>query len=60
VTAVPEIRRYSRQEIGDGVIIRYLMRMPGERDWTPVKLVVPAEDRRRCTPHENADSVRHR
>jgi hypothetical protein len=45
---VPEISCYSRQEIEGGVIIRYLMRMPGERDWTPVTLVVPAEDRRQA------------
>jgi hypothetical protein len=37
VLSVPEISRYPRQEIEGGVVIRYLVRQPGERDWTPVK-----------------------
>ncbi len=38
---VPEVCCYSRQEIEGGVVIRYLVRQPGERDWQPVKLFVP-------------------
>jgi hypothetical protein len=47
IMGCPEITAYSRQEIDGGVIIRYMVRQPGERTWTLVKLFVPAEKRRR-------------
>ena len=36
--SVMEVSAYSRQEIEGGVIIRYLVRKPGERNWTPVTI----------------------
>jgi transcription antitermination factor NusA-like protein len=48
VLGVPELRNYYREVIDGVVIIRYLVRQPGERDWTPVKLFIPTEDRRRA------------
>ncbi len=43
VMGVPEIRSYQRKAIEGGVVIRYEVRQPGERDWTPVKLFQPTE-----------------
>ena len=36
--SVMEVSAYSRQEIEGGVIIRYLVRKPGERNWTSVTI----------------------
>jgi hypothetical protein len=35
----PEIRHYRREVIDGAVIVRYEIRQPGERDWTPVRLI---------------------
>ncbi len=43
VLTVPEVSCYSRQEIEGGVIIRYLVRSPGETAWRPVKVFRPTE-----------------
>ncbi len=40
---VPEITAYSQQDVEGGTVIRYLQRMPGEREWQPVKLFIPQE-----------------
>ncbi len=41
--SVPEITAYSRQKIDGGVVIRYMVRQPGETEWRPVKLFRPTE-----------------
>ncbi len=38
VLTVPEVSCYSREEIEGGVIIRYMIRNPGEVEWRPVKV----------------------
>jgi hypothetical protein len=43
VLTVPEVSCYSRQEIESGVIIRYMIRNPGETEWRAVKLFRPTE-----------------
>ncbi len=40
---VPEISAYSREEIEGGVIIRYMIRNPGEVEWKQVKMFRPDE-----------------
>lgn len=35
----PEIRHYQRREIEGAVIVTYEVRLPCERNWTPVRLV---------------------
>lgn len=40
---VPEVAAHSRQQLEGGVLIRYLQRGAGERDWRPVKLFHPTE-----------------
>jgi hypothetical protein len=35
---VPEVSCHSRQEVEGGVIIRYLIRNPGEVEWRAVKV----------------------
>jgi hypothetical protein len=40
---VPEVSCYSRQEIEGGVIVRYMIRNPGEVEWKPVKVFRPTE-----------------
>ena len=40
---VLEVTGYSRQEVEGGIVIRYLVRTPGERDWRPVKVFRPTE-----------------
>ena len=40
---VPEVTAYSRQEIEGGVIIRYMVRSPGEVEWRAVKVFRPTE-----------------
>lgn len=35
---VPEVSCYSRQEVEGGVVIRYMIRNPGEVEWQPVKV----------------------
>ncbi len=40
---VPEVSCYSRQEIEGGVIIRYMIRNPGEVEWRPVKVFRAAD-----------------
>ena len=40
---VPELRHYAREEIEGGVVIRYEVRKPGERDWQPVTLFRPTD-----------------
>ncbi len=39
VMGVPEIRHYQRWELEGAVITTYEQRAPGERDWTPVRIV---------------------
>ncbi len=41
--SVCEVSCYSRQQIDGGVIIRYMIRTPGEAVWRPVKLFRPDE-----------------
>ncbi len=41
VLTVPEVSCYSRQHIDGGVIVRYMIRRPGETVWRPVKLFRP-------------------
>ncbi len=38
VMGVPEIRHYRREVLDGVVIVRYEIRQPGERDWTPVRV----------------------
>ncbi len=40
---VPEIACHSREEVDGGVVIRYLIRQPGETAWRAVKLFWPTE-----------------
>jgi hypothetical protein len=40
---VPEVSCYSREEIDGGVIIRYMIRNPGEVEWKQVKMFRPDE-----------------
>jgi hypothetical protein len=35
----PEIRHYRREVIKGAVIVTYEQRGPGEREWTPVRLI---------------------
>ncbi len=47
---VPEVSCYSRQQIEGGVIIRYMIRNPGETAWRPVKVFRATEQD--TMPHE--------
>ncbi len=39
--SVCEVSCYSRQQIDGGIVIRYMIRTPGETVWRPVKLFRP-------------------
>ncbi len=39
--SVCEVSCYSRQHIDGGVVVRYMIRTPGETAWRPVKLFRP-------------------
>ncbi len=39
--SVCEVTAYSRQHIDGGIVIRYMIRTPGETVWRPVKLFRP-------------------
>jgi hypothetical protein len=41
--SVPEVSCYSREEIEGGVVIRYMIRNPGEAEWKQVKVFRPDE-----------------
>ncbi len=49
---VPEVSCYSRQQVDGGVVIRYMIRRPGETVWRPVKLFRPddASGAQSCAP----------
>ncbi len=40
---VPEVSCHSREQIEGGVIVRYLIRQPGETAWRAVRLFRPDE-----------------
>ena len=40
---VPEVSCYSRQQVAGGVIVRYLVRHPGETEWLAVEAFRPTE-----------------
>lgn len=60
---VPEVSCYSRQEIEGGVIIRYMIRNPGEVEWRAVKVFRPDDhdqdhhEGHRGTSHEARNEV---
>jgi hypothetical protein len=43
VLTVPEVACHSREAIEGGVVIRYMIRYPGEVEWRPVKVFRPDE-----------------
>ena len=49
---VPEVSCYSREEIEGGVVIRYMIRKPGEVEWQPVKVFRPTEAEQEPERHD--------
>lgn len=56
VLSVPEVSCYSREEIDGGVVIRYMIRTPGETVWRPVKLFRPDDAGAQvCAPEQDTE-----
>ncbi len=57
---VPEVSCHSREEVEGGVIIRYLIRQPGETEWRPVKVFRASADAPTPTRRQTAQRCRTR